>query len=640
MLLRFLLFLFSVGILITSYSCKDTNPSTVGAIISQIDTLAKVALDEENGDSIYSKWIDLKATAENSFDSLAMSKICYHLARLNATTGRDSAEFYIGQALDWVEPTIGNEKEKSMAYLGLGNIWNSKANEHQANYYYNKAAALIMADTGIDLSPISKAIMLLSAAQSNERTYKFPIAQQMNNLAMGFWDQLPPNSFLKQRMLTQRITNDEEMGYPVDSAEPYLNRLRALHQEFPGVYDESFLQEMNARYYYRKGMIDSSLYYQLLKTDVDAEKLATSPKEPTYINNIYINFVNIAASYSYKKDWHHAALYLNKCDSIKRQYDSVVQDHHYILYLSNKAYFFELQRKYDSAYIYSDSAFIVQKSFFKTKNIQAVAEMNSLYQLQTKDKSIHDLNEDIKISELELNQSYLWLTIAILLTLLLGTYLIILFYGIKQRKLRQEKEKLLLEQQLLRTQMEPHFIFNTLSAVQSFVRFDQKGKAIKYINQFSRLLRSSLELSRENLVPVDEEVETLENYLSLQQMRFETGFEYQIELQEEEDFGALMIPPMLIQPYVENAILHGIDLQSGLGNIHINLAMEDDILTVAISDSGKKSDGESKPLHRSLSGIIGKERLKILGKKASVAFTPNPSGGHTVLLRIPVVQKK
>ncbi|MCH5686940.1 histidine kinase [Niabella sp. W65] len=90
--------------------------------------------------------------------------------------------------------------------------------------------------------------------------------------------------------------------------------------------------------------------------------------------------------------------------------------------------------------------------------------------------------------------------------------------------------------------MEPHFIFNTLAAVQSFVRLDKKEAAIKYLNRFSRLLRSSLELSREKLVPLCEEMDTLENYLHLQQMRFENAFRYSITQQQGSDWDAVMLP--------------------------------------------------------------------------------------------------
>jgi flagellar basal body-associated protein FliL len=620
------------------FSCRNEDTQSPTSLSAQIDSLTAIELNGQNGDSLYNAWLVLEKASEAENDSLAVSRVCYNLARMNAMSGKDSAEYYIERALDWIEPTVGNEKEKAMAYQGLGNIWNSKASERQANYYYNKAASLILADTGIDLSPVAKSIMLLSAAQSNERMYNFELAKQMNRMAAGLWEQLPANSILKQRILIQTMTNDEELGYPVDSMERYLMRLRELHQEHPGVFDEAFLLEMNARYYYRKNNIDSTLYFQLLKVGVDTAKLAKAPDEATFINNIYINYANIAASYCYKKDWKNARIYLQKCDSIKKKHGDLIQEHYYIIFLSNKSFFYEKQAKFDSAVVYSDSAFSLQKAFFKTQNTQAVAEMNTLYQLQAKDKSIKHLSENIKISELELDQTTLWLTIAVLLALLLGTYLIILFYGIKQKKLKQKREKLLMEQQLLRTQMEPHFIFNTLSAVQSFIRLDQKDKAIKYINQFSRLLRSSLELSRQHLVPIDEEVETLENYLSLQQMRFETGFDYEINVAEHDDLGAVLIPPMLIQPYVENAILHGIDLQSGAGAVQVNLAFEDDVLVVSITDSGKPANKEANALHRSLSGAISKERLKILGKKASLAFNPNQNGGHTVVLRIPIVQ--
>ncbi len=108
--------------------------------------------------------------------------------------------------------------------------------------------------------------------------------------------------------------------------------------------------------------------------------------------------------------------------------------------------------------------------------------------------------------------------------------------------------------------MEPHFIFNTLSALQSFIRFDEKEKSLKYISQFSKLLRSSLELSRQSYVPLNEELETIENYLSLQQMRFEYSFDY--EIQRPKPIHLLYWSPQcLIQPFVENAIIHGMNNQ-------------------------------------------------------------------------------
>lgn len=298
---------------------------------------------------------------------------------------------------------------------------------------------------------------------------------------------------------------------------------------------------------------------------------------------------------------------------------------------------YNLQGKKNEAIAVLTQTAELQKGIYQTENTQAVAEMNALHQLQTKDRSIHKLNEGIKINKLQLQQNRLWLAVSVLGIILLGVTILFLFYSFRQRRFLQEKEKILLQQQLLRTQMEPHFIFNTLAAVQSFVRLDKKEIAIKYLNRFSRLLRSSLELSRENRVPLDEEIETLENYLSLQQMRYEDAFRYTILQPIEHDLGAIMVPPMLIQPYVENAILHGIDLEEGLGDISIHFEIEQDILQVKIADSGKTEKSNFDLAHRSLSGTISHERIQLLGKKASVSITEIPEGGGTlVILRIPV----
>ncbi len=232
-------------------------------------------------------------------------------------------------------------------------------------------------------------------------------------------------------------------------------------------------------------------------------------------------------------------------------------------------------------------AYNQQKADYESQSTQSIAEMNSLYQLQAKDRSIQALNESIKINQLQLQQNRLWLVVSVLTVVLLGMGLLFLYYSFRQRRTRQEKEKGPAQQQLLRTQMEPHFIFNTLAAVQSFVMLDKKDNAIKYLNRFSKLLRSNMQLSRETLVPLNEEIETLENYLSLQQMRFDNAFTYRMQYDQDADLEEIMLPPMLMQPYVENAIMHGIDLDNGTGNIDINLLIEEDLLKVTITDSGK-----------------------------------------------------
>src|SRR5690606_36384214 len=210
----------------------------------------------------------------------------------------------------------------------------------------------------------------------------------------------------------------------------------------------------------------------------------------------------------------------------------------------------------------------------------------------------------------KLAQNRLWLISAGLLTLLTIAVMVIFYFNRKQQKLKEEKEKIQLQkkamelkQQLLRTRMEPHFIFNTLASLQSYIRIEDKEKALKFLNQFSRLLRNSLELSRENWVLLEDEVQTLEYYLGLQQMRYEDSFAYEIKRLNPQEMENILIPPMIIQPFVENAILHGVTNNKDRGKIEIELTVKESALWVNIIDNGpgikilkQKPDGKKKSL--------------------------------------------
>lgn len=198
----------------------------------------------------------------------------------------------------------------------------------------------------------------------------------------------------------------------------------------------------------------------------------------------------------------------------------------------------------------------------------------------------------------------------------------------------EAKEKMLLQQKLLRTQMEPHFIFNTLSSLQSFIRFEEKEKSIKYLNLFSKLLRSSLEMSRNDYIALEDELEAIKNYLTLQQMRLNHNFEFDILIVG--DILGVMIPPMLIQPFVENAVIHGVTPLKEKGEIRIRIDLDDHLITVEILDNGKGSN--KSPGHTSLSGSIAKERMELLfketSKKGTILISQTPKN-YLVVLKIP-----
>lgn len=630
--------IFLLALIVQIVACSQKpilSPQDHDAISTQLKQLEDKRLNAANGDSLKQAWRQLGENPSIKNDTVLFARVKYNTARLYAMLQQDSAGFFVEQALDLIEPTAGNLKYKALIYNGIGNIRSAEAKEREAGYYYNKAAAIVLSDTTTGLSAEAKSAILLSAAQNNLSSFQYKLAEKMNRAALPLSDSLPEGHINHQRVFVQMIQTLNALQKPAKEIRPYLEKLEDLHRAFPAKYNISFLYDSKIQYFETTKQQDSLLHYQLLKIEID-ERLGNIKESSVLMNNLFVNYCNVASIYVLFKKPEQATAYTKKAQQLRAQFPQLIFPHNEILFQKSLAELYRLQGKKDQAIAVLNAIVQLQKGVYHTENTQAIAEMNALYQLQAKDQSIRTLNENIKINKLQLQQNRLWLAISSLGLVLLIIVLFFLYYSFRQRRLSQEKEKVLLQQQLLRTQMEPHFIFNTLAAVQSFVRLDKKENAIKYLNRFSRLLRSNLELSRENLVPLNEEIETLENYLTLQQMRFENAFTYHITQPEEQDLSAIMLPPMLIQPYVENAILHGIDLESCKGNIDIHYQLEGDILTVTVLDTGKSEPEITDTPHRSLSGTISHERMQLLGRKAGIKISKHAAGGTLVSLHIPI----
>lgn len=205
---------------------------------------------------------------------------------------------------------------------------------------------------------------------------------------------------------------------------------------------------------------------------------------------------------------------------------------------------------------------------------------------------------------------------------LLVVSLIALAYGyIKDRwqrreeRLRLENDLLEMERKALRLQMNPHFIFNALDSISSFIFKQDPKMAVRYLNNFAKLMRLTLESSMEHIHPVETEVSVLKNYLELEKLRFEGKFDYEIEMDEELDFD-IGLPPMLIQPHVENAILHGLKPKEGKGFLAISFKLEGATLCCTIEDDGIGREAAknlpNKKDHRSMATQINKDRIDLL----------------------------
>ncbi|WP_229238765.1 histidine kinase [Dyadobacter sp. Leaf189] len=214
-----------------------------------------------------------------------------------------------------------------------------------------------------------------------------------------------------------------------------------------------------------------------------------------------------------------------------------------------------------------------------------------------------------------------------------------------------EINKMLAESQLmaLRAQMNPHFVFNCLNSIQECIVTEKYGEASKYLNKFSRLFRMVLNNSDRNLVTIEEEEDVLKLYLELEQMRFEQSFTYEIIIDEDLEAEEIVLPSMLLQPYVENALWHGLMHKDGDRQLTITFErMDDDIFRCLIEDNGigRKKSLEIKQYnskakrHKSKGLQIAKDRLDLLerqGQHASVEiidkYDPegNPEGTLVVI---------
>ena len=635
--MRFLKIFMLLSILIGANSCKKNEPKTKPetTLSKAFDRLKDIKLSAENADSLKTAWFSIYNNPELKKDTVLFADVNYNIARFYGMQNNDSAEVYVKRALEIIEPTVTNLDLKAHIYMGMGNVCNQKVLEHQANYYYNKAANIVLANDTINISPKAKTIMLLAAAQSNKSLYQLELAVKMNRAALALVNKLEPGDINRRRPLVQlaQIFLDYKMA---DSVQTYIQKIEQLDKDFPGAYDPDFLYETKASYYYLRQDYKNALKYHLLKKELDEEQYKNEGTNPVPVNNYYVTLVNIGVCYNLLNDNDNALAYLKNAEKVQSEHVDLISAENEILYYKTLSKIQKNTSRIGEALTSMEKAFEVQNENSYNQNMQAVAEMGSLYQLQAKDNFIGKLNENIKINQLELKENRLWLIISALVVVLLLLLFALIYYRNKQQRDNQEREKITLQQQLLRTQMEPHFIFNTLSALQSSIRLDKKEEAINYLSRFSRLLRSSLELSREQTVPLGDEIEALENYLNLQQLRFENAFEYELNIPLEQDIEMLMLPPMLIQPFVENAIIHGIDLGNANAKITLNFELNNNLLTVQIADSGKKGNVSNAIPGTSLSGTITKERIRLLGKNASVEIHQNEKGGTTVVLSIPI----
>ena len=296
---------------------------------------------------------------------------------------------------------------------------------------------------------------------------------------------------------------------------------------------------------------------------------------------------------------------------------------------------------YKEALRYAKDYNALQDSLHSLSQRQNVEELIEKYESEKKQQQIDLLNtkDELNRTQLKEQRNFIWgLAIFSFLVIALG----FLLYRNQRTTLSLQKAKI--QHRLLQTQLNPHFLFHALSSIQGFIYQNKKEESASYLSSFSKLMRSILNSSDQEFIPVTEDINALTDYLHLQKLHVDTSFEKKIVVDEVID-DDLLIPPMFTQPFVENAILHGIkNVENGV--IRVAYKIENDSLLITIQDNGKgfkENPADANTLHRSMSMEILNKRvqnLKQTHKYHCQIAVKSSKEGSKVTLRFPLRYKK
>jgi len=347
------------------------------------------------------------------------------------------------------------------------------------------------------------------------------------------------------------------------------------------------------------------------------EKMGNKYRITTTLNNI-------AETYLLMKEYNKAYPYFIRSIKLARE----ISSGDLLKYAYHKfSDYYRETGNYKLALDYYTKYTTLNDSIYSKETSGKIAEMQARYETEKKEKEIQILTQESEIQTLELNrkkfQQYYFGGIIFIL-------IVLLFILTNRNKLRQkhlktelERKNLDIEQRLLRSQMNPHFIFNSLNSIQSFISSNNAFLAMSYLSKFARLMRLILENTRKSYVSLEDEINTLQLNMELEQIRFKEKFDFSIDVDPGIEVKTTLIPPMLMQPYIENAIIHGLMHKSTKGNLDIHFDLSGQVIKCSIVDDGigREKAAELKKEQSSKRKSVGmqvtNERLAILNKRAS-----------------------
>ncbi len=401
----------------------------------------------------------------------------------------------------------------------------------------------------------------------------------------------------------------QRYGKYAEAVKYYKLNIQLLSQM--GENQQAYLQELlyscMSLMHYQAGNIDSAIYYG--KKNLEILQLSDNLMLQSSRNR------SIGEFYLIKKDYKNALYYLTIAYNISKQTHNIEEESVASKRMSD---LYQATGNYKKALELTNSYIIMKDSVQQKEDEKHVLEQQFKYEFEKKEL-LAQIEQKKKINgiklekEIESSRKNTWLVIltAFLLLISTGAYFLHSYY--KQKNIIEKQKSNLLKQQLLVSQMNPHFIFNSLNAIQNYIFKKSAREASNYLGQFADMMRMILDFSRKDYITLESEIKFLENYLQMQQRRLDHQFDYSIKA-DVGDTHQILVPPMLAQPFIENAIEHGIYHKKENGKIEIIFRHYKNKLEYIIEDDGVGfvARPEKKSNHESLAIKITKERMDVL----------------------------
>ena len=408
--------------------------------------------------------------------------------------------------------------------------------------------------------------------------------------------------------LNSKIADTYAEGDKLVEADAYYNSSLQLSKSLP---PERALQEKEkvADYYNQKNEYGAEI--ELRKESLGElnnlpKKRAVSQQNISKADSITAQRINykIANAYIAQDKYDEAIPYLKESieqagsdDDVVVQKDATRKLSEVFEFKGEYAKAFETYRDYvalvDTLYIRKEQE-IARATRFNREISAKQSRISGLEQERELSQSKYDLARTEQELVEETNKRQKWVIYSLILVMIfLGLATFFFYRSNQQQKLANN----LLALKSLRSQMNPHFIFNALNSVNNYIAKSDERSANRYLSEFSTLMRSVLENSEEDFIPLTKEIELLRLYLKLEHSRFPEKFDFEVNISEATNVESFQIPPMLLQPYIENAIWHGLRYKEEKGFLHIDIEQRNaNSVVITISDNGigRKKSAELK----------------------------------------------